>query len=292
MSYHDSDRFSGEHQTGQPRPTTTPPTRLLLLDGFRLIRDGLPMGLPHGLQRVIALAALRPGATRSHLAGLLWPETADERALSCLRTALWRLRRDAPGTVIATGDAVSLDPRVEVDVDELVRAAARVREGDDPRTTDGVVAAGRHDLLPGWYDDWVMLERERLRQLRLHALEEIARAQLRLGRHGEALQAALEAARAEPLRETPHRLIVEVHLAEGNAYEALHAFYAYRDLILRDLQLEPSAAMCALLSHILKPIGQPAEPSAAWRAPLRRPGFGSGAHPTAGPFAPANRADG
>lgn len=231
--------------------------QLFLLDGFRLLHGGAPAVVPRGLQRVVALIGLRPGATRTHLAGLLWPDTPEERALSRLRTALWRLRRNGSCPVLTSGGAVRLDARVEVDVDDLVRAAARVREGGDPRWAEGVLIAGRHDLLPGWYDDWVLVERERLRQLRLHTLEQIARAYLRAGQHGEALQAALEAMRAEPLRETPHRLVVQVHLAEGNAYEALHAFYAYRQLILSELQLEPSVAMRALLDDILAPIGGP-----------------------------------
>ncbi|WP_329111245.1 transcriptional regulator [Micromonospora sp. NBC_01699] len=229
--------------------------QLFLLDGFRLLHAGTPTVVPRGLQRVVALIGLRPGATRTHLAGLLWPDTPEERALSRLRTALWRLRRGGSCPVLTAGGAVRLDGRVEVDVDDLVRTAARVREGGDPRRAEGVLAAGRHDLLPGWYDDWVLVERERLRQLRLHTLEQVAHAYLRAGQHGEALQAALEAMRAEPLRETPHRLIVQVHLAEGNAYEALHAFYAYRQLILSELQLEPSVAMRALLADILAPIG-------------------------------------
>jgi DNA-binding SARP family transcriptional activator len=237
--------------------------QLFLLDGFRLLHGGVPTAVPRGLQRVIALIALRPGATRTHLAGLLWSDRPDERALSSLRTALWRLRQHTCCPVITTGDTVRLDARVELDTDNLARAAARITDGADPRQATGILAIGRHDLLPGWYDDWVLLERERLRQLRLHALEEIGRAHLRAGQHGEALQAAMEAMRAEPLRETPHRLIVEVHLAEGNAYEALHAFYVYRDLILRDLQLEPSQAMCDLLDHILAPIGRPAPRAAS-----------------------------
>jgi DNA-binding SARP family transcriptional activator len=81
------------------------------------------------------------------------------------------------------------------------------------------------------------------------------------------LQAALEAMRAEPLRETPHRLIVQVHLAEGNAYEALHAFYAYRQLILSELQLEPSLAMRALLDDILAPLGGPTARTRSGREP-------------------------
>ncbi|MEN3609565.1 AfsR/SARP family transcriptional regulator [Plantactinospora sp. ZYX-F-223] len=230
---------------------------LFLLDGFNLLHDGTPVVVPRGLQRIIALVGLRPGATRAHLAGLLWPDTPEERAMSSLRTALWRLRQEGSCPVLTTGDTVRLDPAVRLDIDDLVRAAERVRDGGDPRWAAKLRSAGRHDLLPGWYDEWVLLERERLRQLRLHMLEDIARGHLHAGQHGEALQAALEAVRAEPLRETPHRLIVEIHLDEGNAYEALQAFYVYRDLLLRELQLEPSEAMSALLSDLLAPIARP-----------------------------------
>ncbi|MGK5673668.1 AfsR/SARP family transcriptional regulator [Micromonospora sp. URMC 106] len=226
---------------------------LHLLGGFRLLHDDTPVVVPRGLQRVIALIGLRPGATRSHLAGLLWPDAPEDRALSSLRTALWRLRQDPCCPLTTTGDTVRLNPVVQVDVDALVGTAARVRDGDDPCAA-AALAAGRHDLLPGWYDDWVLADRERLRQLRLHMLEALAGQHLAAGRHGEALEAALEAMAAEPLRETPHRLVVRIHLAEGNAFEAVHAFYVYRDLLLRELRLEPSAAMTALLDDTLAPI--------------------------------------
>ncbi|MBF5029045.1 transcriptional regulator [Micromonospora sp. ANENR4] len=232
---------------GEPAPRVS----LHLLGGFQLLHDGTPVVVPRGLQRVIALIGLRPAATRSHLAGLLWPETPEERALSSLRTALWRLRQDPCCPLRTDGDTVRLGPTVRLDVDDLVETAALVREGAVPR---GAAGAGRHDLLPGWYDDWVLLERERLRQLRLHMLEELAGNHLTAGRHGEALEAALEAMAAEPLRETPHRLVVRIHLAEGNAFEAVHSFYVYRDLLLRELRLEPSPAMTALLDDTLAPI--------------------------------------
>ncbi|MCZ7475826.1 AfsR/SARP family transcriptional regulator [Micromonospora sp. WMMC273] len=238
---------------GEPAPRVS----LHLLGGFRLLHDGTPVVVPRGLQRVIALIGLRPAATRSHLAGLLWPETPEERALSSLRTALWRLRQDPCCPLRTDGDTVRLGPTVRLDVDDLVETAALVREGAVPR---GAAGAGRHDLLPGWYDDWVLLERERLRQLRLHMLEELAGNHLTAGRHGEALEAALEAMAAEPLRETPHRLVVRIHLAEGNAFEAVHSFYVYRDLLLRELRLEPSPAMTALLDDTLAPIRRASRP--------------------------------
>jgi DNA-binding SARP family transcriptional activator len=243
---------------------------LHLLGGFRLLRGAAPVVVPRGLQRVIALIGLRPGATRSQLAGLLWPDASEERALSSLRTALWRLRQDPCCPMTATGDTVRLGPAVRLDVDDLVGTAARVRDGDDPRTAAGALAAGRHDLLPGWYDDWVLLDRERLRQLRLHMLEQVAGQHLVAGRPGEALEAALEAMAAEPLRETPHRLVVRIHLAEGNAFEAVHAFYVYRDLLRRELRLEPSPAMSALLDDTLAPIREASREGAIRPSPAGR----------------------
>jgi DNA-binding SARP family transcriptional activator len=251
----------------QPAPDIS----LRLLGGFRLLHDGVPVVVPRGLQRVIALIGLRPGATRSHLAGLLWPDAPEERALSSLRTALWRLRQDPCCPMETSGDSVRLHPLVRLDVDDLVRTAAQVRDGDTPRITADALAAGRHDLLPGWYDDWVLMERERLRQLRLHMLEELADHHLAAGRHGEALEAALEAMAAEPLRETPHRLVVRIHLAEGNAFEAVHAFYVYRDLLLRELRLEPSAAMSALLDETLAPIRRATRAARPTARPTDRP---------------------
>ncbi|RIV41270.1 AfsR/SARP family transcriptional regulator [Micromonospora radicis] len=242
----------------RPTPTTgehrEAEVRLQLLGGFRLTHGATPVVVPRGLQRVIALIGLRPEATRTHLAGLLWPENTEDRALSSLRTALWRLRQDPYCPLTTTADTIRLDPMVRVDVDRLIDTASRVRDGQPPDDAAQALAAGRHDLLPGWYDDWVLADRERLRQLRLHMLEQVAGQHLAAGRHGEALEAALEAMAAEPLRETPHRLVVRIHLAEGNAFEALHAFYVYRDLLLRELRLEPSPAMSTLLAETLEPI--------------------------------------
>ena len=229
-------------------------TRLFLLDGFRLVHDGKSADVPRGLQRILAVLGLHPGSTRTYLAGLLWPDAPEERALSRFRTGLWRLRKYSCCGVLTSGDCVRLDPAIVVDADDLVKAAADVSAGGDPHAAFATLTAGRDDLLPGWYDEWVLPERERLRQLRLHSLERIARAHVRNGDFGEALQASLEALRAEPLRETPHRLVVQIHLAEGNVFEALQAYYSYRDLMRRDLQIEPSSAMGDLVDPILAPL--------------------------------------
>jgi hypothetical protein len=74
------------------------------------------------------------------------------------------------------------------------------------------------ELLPGWYEDWVLVERKRLRQLRMHALEALAEKLTEAGRYGVAMPAAYAAVRADPVRESAHRAVVRVHLAEGTCW--------------------------------------------------------------------------
>ena len=103
------------------------------------------------------------------------------------------------------------------------------------------------DLLPDWYDDWLQDEREGLRQTRLHALESLARRLSASGRHADAIQAALAAIRLEPLRETAHHTLIEIHLAEGNWSEACRQFQRCRRLLREELGVEPSDSMRLLL---------------------------------------------
>src|SRR5262249_38081752 len=106
------------------------------------------------------------------------------------------------------------------------------------------------DLLPDWYDDWVTLDRERFRQLRMHALERLCDRLTDARRFGEAIEAGLEAARVEPLRESAHRAIMRVHIAEGNRSEALYHYQSYRKLLDDELGLEPSPEMASLIASL------------------------------------------
>ena len=107
-----------------------------------------------------------------------------------------------------------------------------------------------HELWPGWYDEWVLVERERHRQLSLHALESLCDHLTAAGRYGAAVQAGLAAVDREPLRESAHRALVRAHLAEGNAWEAIRRYRHYEKIAARDLGVEPSSMMRSLLSQV------------------------------------------
>ncbi|MFC9681484.1 BTAD domain-containing putative transcriptional regulator [Streptomyces sp. NPDC056948] len=106
----------------------------------------------------------------------------------------------------------------------------------------------RGDLLPDWDEDWVVLEREWLRRLRLQALDTLAERLTRQGRPALALEAALASIRVEPLREDPHRAVISAHLAEGNVIEALRHYEAFRHLLRTELGTEPSRQFTRMIS--------------------------------------------
>jgi len=230
-------------------------SRITLLDGFTLRLGGKGPGavvddLPRGVQRLVAHVCLSGRPTRTAIAGHLWPDVPEEHAHGSLRSALWRLHKVVPGLVEVSGGALSLAPGVRVDVRELTEWARRAL---DPHVTvehPAVPVGGlRGDLLPGWCDDWVLLERERLRQLLMHSLEAVAVKLTDAGRHREALQAAYAAVRAEPLRESAHRTVIRVHLAEGDLAEARRAYGVFREMLEAELGVCPTEQITRLVSQ-------------------------------------------
>jgi len=232
----------------QPRRTAV--VELRLLNSFELIVDGLRVTLPMGAQRLVAFVALheRP-LQRAYVAGSLWPDTPEPRAAANLRSTLWRVQRrsDVLDTV---AQRLQLRADVRVDLRDAERLARRELEGSAPSHKSGDPRLFAGELLPDWYDDWALLERERFRQLRLRALEALCDRHTQAGRIGQALDAGLLSVAGEPLRESAHRAVVRVHLADENAVEALRQYHLCRKLLTEQLGIEPSDQMRQLVAGL------------------------------------------
>lgn len=215
------------------------------------------MSLPLSSQRLVAFVALheRP-VLRSFVAGSLWLESSEERANANLRSALWRLHRNDRRVVECLGQRLALDSEVVVDLRESERLAQLVlNNGREDLDVEPSALTG--ELLPGWYDDWTLFERERFRQLRLRALDTLCERLTKVGRLDAALEAGLAAIAAEPLRESSHRAVIRAHLADGNVAEALRQYGLCRRLLKDQLGLEPSDQTDGLLQgvHMLATAG-------------------------------------
>jgi len=236
----------------RPRSTGTAGAvrvQLRLLDAFEVVCEGAPVRLPSIAQRLVAFVALheRP-VERGYVAGMLWLDTPDRRAAGNLRTALWRVQARAPGLLDASGHRLRLEPSVRVDLRVAEQVARQEIGGTDTECDAGLFTG---DVLPDWYDDdWVILERERFRQLRLRALDALCARHLDAGRHGQALEAGLLSLAGEPLRESAHRALIRVHLAEGNAVEALRQYRLCRRLLHEQLGIEPTQELLDLVGAL------------------------------------------
>jgi DNA-binding SARP family transcriptional activator len=221
--------------------------RLQLLEGFRLTVDGSVVDTLASAQRLLAFLALRGPVVRAVAAGTLWGDFPERHALGSLRTTMWRVNRTVTGMVAARRSQVALASFVRVDVAELADSAADVFGGTDAVTGPRQAELRHGELLPGWYEDWVIFERERLRHLRLHVLEAVAAKLAAQGQFAAALEAAFEAVRCEPLRESAHRAVIVVHLAEHNLVEARREYDRFRDLLMDQVGVEPSESLTALV---------------------------------------------
>ena len=224
---------------------------LLLLGGFDLRIDGRSAVVAVKSQRLLALLALheRP-VERQFVAAKLWMDAPEDRASGNLRTTLWRIRQISKPLVHARSNLLRLSAHVAVDVQELVGLSRRLTVDPSADSLERCASLClRGDLLPDWYDEWVLTDRERIRQLRLHSLEVICSSLAKAGRFTDALEAGLVAVAAEPLRESAQRAVIAVHLAEGNLIEAIQQYDWYRRILRNELGAKPSRMVLELFEQ-------------------------------------------
>jgi DNA-binding SARP family transcriptional activator len=204
------------------------------------------------VQRLVAFIALRSRPVRRpFVAGNLWPEVPEARAAANLRATVWRLPPTVGALLAGDRTEISLDAGVHVDYWSAIASARTLIDLDA-----GTVRPASYDpdleldLLPGWDDEWVSVERERLRQLRLHAIESVCAGLIEAGDAARAIDLAVSVAETEPLRESTQRLLIGAHLAEGNQLEAIETYERYRARVDDRLGLRPSRLMDEMMASL------------------------------------------
>lgn len=228
-------------------------TTVHLFEGPYVTCGGERQAVPEGSKRLLAFVALRRGRVeRPYAAEALWPFGDDERAAGNLRSALWRLRRAGIDVIVSDKWSLALADHVVVDVQRLSEWASRLIHGAALPEDHSLarLPADALKLLSAWLDDWVIIERERMRQRVLHAMESLSRRLTAMGRYNEAVGVALTAIAAEPLRESAHRALIETHVAQDNRIKADQAFRTFQALIRSELGVDPSRELAALVATV------------------------------------------
>ena len=246
--------------------------RIRLLGGLelRLGDEPLPALDSARAESLLAFLLLHRDAPqqRQRLAFLLWPDSTEPQARTNLRHVLHTLRRALPGAdrfLDVTPRTLRWREDAPYRLDVAAFEAALGRAGAEPETAlrEAVEEYGG-DLLEGSYDDWVLAERERLRDLQLSALDRLATLLAERGEHAEAIRFAERLLRDDPLREHAYRLLMRLHGARGDRARALRAYHACAAALARELGVEPSPPTRAAYEAL---VAGAAEPAGTLRAP-------------------------
>lgn len=225
--------------------------KLNLFQCWQLWRDESEIRVAWRQQRLIAALAIYGSRPRRYLSGLLWPESPEARAMESLRTSVHLVSSQVPGLLVNDGQALSLTDNVTVDLHEVINRIKQFGEPGSELSDDSFLACLQcGDLLPGWYDDWVVLEQQRLRNVRLRAFLVLARRWLDEGEAHKAVEAAESALELEPLHESLVALLMSAELKAGNRALALRTFETFRTNLEIELGIEPSDHLARLAEGI------------------------------------------
>lgn len=229
--------------------------QLDLMHAWQLRQDGYVIPVASRQQRLIAALAIRGTRLRNYLAGMLWPECSDSNALESLRVAVHLVTRQLPGLLVKDGALLSLNPRVDVDLNRVRAALAKATRTDSGSAASLLTEIRDVDFLPGWYEDWVLFEQSRLQHDRIRVLTSLAQ-QLAADGDGEAAaDAATAALEIEPLHERAVRVLVTSELAQGNVASALSAYEKYRSQLQMDMRVLPSEGLRTIIQETLERLG-------------------------------------
>lgn len=208
----------------------------------------IPGAMARSLLAYLATYRDRPH-TRNLLAGIFWPDLPDDAARRRLSQALWQIRSALAShpLLLAEGDTVQLNPDLPVWLDVAEFAGCQAA---DPPAWGRAVELYRGDFLAGYYDDWAVVERERLREAFLAVLEQLVEGLKARGEYERALAYARRLASEDPLREEAHGEVMRLCHLLGRDSEALQQYALCRQVLADELEAEPSAKMVALANEI------------------------------------------
>src|SRR5262249_12814328 len=223
------------------RQDMTPTLHIQLLGHFRLTADQTPVTALDSprLQAVLAYLVLHRTILerRAHLAFQIWPDTTEAQAQANLRTLLHRVSHalpDADQFLHIDAQTVQWRPGAPytLDVADVERALAQAEVADRAGDRAALCAAYMEaaelyhgDLLPALYDDWVLVERERLRQAFLAALERLVVLLEQQQDYGAAISYAQRLLRHDPLHEAAYQHLMRLHAASGDRASAVRVYH-------------------------------------------------------------------
>ncbi len=235
-----------------------PALHIRLLGDFSLIYDDRQMTSLNTirLQSLLAFLVLHRDVPqqRQHLAFLFWPDTTEAQARNNLRQLLHQLRQVFPAVEhFLSADTHMLQWRpvapFHLDVAEFEEALAladEARRRDDQHALQAALEQAdslyHGELLPGCYDEWILPERERLRQRHRQALEQLLRHFEVQGDTVTAIRSAQRLLGLDPLSEDLSRRLMHLFALNNDRASALRVYHTCVTTLQREMGVDPGPA--------------------------------------------------
>ncbi len=197
---------------------------------------------------------------REHATDTLWPELDTDRAKDQLYKALHHIRKafakhneEAKDWITMTDDLIRIDPpeRVITDVKLFEKAARAGIKDQNISELERAVSMYSGEFLPmDRYAQWASLPREHYRQLYLDVLTTLGKQYENRGDLSEAAEMLRQALEKEPTLETAHRGLMRVFAKKGQATRAFHQYEVCREVIGKELGVDPSAETMKTLDNV------------------------------------------
>ena len=213
-----------------------------LLGHFEIDHNGEPLLLnSRPAQSLLAFLLLHPHTAhrRERLAGLLWPESEDAQSRDNLRHALWKLRRAIPDGYLAV-DRIAIG--WDGDAPWQLDCTLLEETGDGASTAALLTAVSLYagELLPGFYDEWVALERERLAAVYAERMTRLLERLLAEGQWRAAIEWAERWIAQSRTPEPAYRVLMTAHASLGDTASALAAYQRCVETLEREVDVTPS----------------------------------------------------
>jgi DNA-binding SARP family transcriptional activator/predicted ATPase len=225
-----------------------------LLGQFEIRRDGEPIRIgARKAQSLLALLLLKRGRRhrREQLAGLLWPEMEEAKARDRLRYALWQLREKI-GNAYISADRISLG--FDDNSDYWLDVAALEQgnpAGNSLEELAHSASAYQGELLPGFYEDWVILERERLRALFERQMDALLQQLVAAGDWGRVAASAERWISLGQIPEPAYRALMIACAKMGDTFRAVSAYERCATALQDGLAVAPSQETREIYERIL-----------------------------------------
>lgn len=243
-----------------------------LFGSFRIVHNNRPLDLKVPRNALALLAYLLVYHQRNHprdvLASLFWGDHAQERARSCLNTALWRLRSALEASEVCRGTYLITTPMgdvgfnresdhwldVEVFESQISRAVAQspsAMSAANAQELEHTLQLYNGELLEGFYEDWALRERERLRGLYLTGLKCLMGYHKQIGAYEQSLKCGQQILSHDPLREEIHREMIRLYVDSGQRALAIRQYQICRQVLVQELGIAPMEETQALYAQIV-----------------------------------------